>query len=150
MLKKELFEDIKSNLIKYPLIKPRKHMNQEDVIDLLIIYNYNTYNKFLLDCQLGINNPTEEISDNLINKFKEYIDDYFLKTTPHDIDLREFTKYISLYITYILNKPLHPIAKISTHYEIKKDNNQQYLCKMRVDHIGEDDSLCRFCVCKSL
>lgn len=149
MLKSQLFEEIKSNLIKYPPIKPRKHMNMEDIIDLLIIYNFDNYNKFLMDFQFGINNPNEEISDKLINKFKNSIEDYFLKYSSNDNDLKEFTKYISLYLTFILKKPLHPIAKINNNYEVKQENNNYY-CTEQKKNINTPGSLCKFCVCKSL
>ena len=79
---------------------------------------------------------------------KADINYYFDTYAGGDIETREFTKYISLYLALIAKKPLHPFS------DNKKDDVYEsddiYYCKGRIKYINEPKSLCRYCVCKNV
>ena len=89
-----------------------------------------------------------EINNSKINKIKGDINYYFDKYAAGDIETREFTKNISLYLALIAKKPLHPYS------ENKKDDvytlDGSYYCKGRIKYINDKKSLCRYCVCQNV
>ena len=88
------------------------------------------------------------INDDIIKNIQSDIGYYFDRYAPGDVETREFTKYISLYLALIAKKPLHPFS------EDNKDDvyffNGDYYCKGRVKYIHDKKSLCRYCVCKNV
>ena len=89
-----------------------------------------------------------EIKDAVIKNIQADIGFYFDRYASGDVETREFTKYISLYLALIAKKPLHPFS------ENKKDDvyyfDGDYFCKGRMKYIHDKKSLCRYCVCKNV
>ena len=88
-----------------------------------------------------------EINNTKINKIKGDINYYFDKYAAGDIETREFTKYISLYLALIAKKPLHPYSDNTRDDVYKMD--QSYYCKGKIKYINDKKSLCRYYVCKN-
>ncbi|WP_405284533.1 DUF2115 family protein [Methanobrevibacter sp.] len=65
-----------------------------------------------------------------------------------DIETREFTKYISLYLALIGKKPLHPFGDHPSKDDVFLENGE-YKCRGRIVYIKDEKSLCRYCVCKN-
>ena len=76
------------------------------------------------------------------------VDYYFSIYDPGDIETRDFTRELSLYLVLIAKKPLHPFGD-----NPQKDNvylqNGEFKCKSRITSIKDERSLCRYCVCKN-
>lgn len=89
-----------------------------------------------------------DIKDDVIKKIRNDITFYFNKYSGGEDIQKVFTENISLYLALIAKKPLHPYS------ENKKDeiyySNGSYYCKSRVKYIHDENSLCRYCVCKNV
>lgn len=144
----ELLEIIQENLKDYPIDYLRKKATDERYPDSITkkLAKYNTsvyddiYGTVILDDFV--------VNDNVIENLASDIEFYFDEYLSGDIETREFTKYISLYLVLIAKKPLHPYS------EDKKDDvfhfNDDYFCKNRIKHIKDERSLCRYCICKNV
>ena len=76
------------------------------------------------------------------------MDFYFATYAGGDEETREFTKYISLYLALIAKRPLHPVGDSPAKDQVFLENGE-YKCKTRIMSIKEENSLCRYCVCKN-
>ena len=89
-----------------------------------------------------------EIKDKIIKNICDDLDYYFEMYGPSDVESQKFTKNISLYLSLISKKPLHPFS------DNKKDEiyhlNGNYFCRNRVKYINDKNSLCRYCVCRNV
>lgn len=130
-----------SNLLKI-IRKDLNHLNKNiNDTDRLTRYNLKTYDEIFS----GKLKKDFEIDDKLIESFIKDIDFYFDK---YGADNRKFIKSISLYLALIAEKPLHP-------YSDNKDDqvyfsHNAYYCKIRAEYIDDENSLCRYCVCREL
>lgn len=144
----KLLKIIKENLKDYPIDYLKNKVTDDRYRDPLVKrlakYNSETYDEIY---SLKINDDFD-IKDKLIKSIQSDIGFYFDRYAPGDVETREFTKYISLYLALIAKKPLHPFS------EDKKDDvyyfNGDYYCKGRIKYIHDKKSLCRYCVCKNV
>lgn len=143
----ELLEIIRNELKDYPIEYLRNKATDDRYRDSLVKklakYNSEAYDEiYFTDIESDF-----EIKDGIINKFKGDIDYYFKTYAGGDIETREFTKYISLYLALIAKRPLHPFS------ENKKDEvyilDDSYYCKGRIKYLNDKNSLCRYCVCQN-
>ena len=144
----KLLKIIQENLKDYPIDYIRNKVTDERYIDPLTkkLAKYNTsvyddiYETVILD--------DFEIKDKNIKNIQADIGYYFDRYAGGDVETREFTKYISLYLALIVKKPLHPYS------EDKKDDvyyfDGDYYCKGRAKYIHDKKSLCRYCVCRNV
>lgn len=89
-----------------------------------------------------------DVNNSVINKIKGDINYYFDRYAGGDIETREFTKYLSLYLALIAKKPLHPYSDNKKDDVYKLDGT--FYCKGRMKYINDKKSLCRYCVCKNV
>ena len=89
-----------------------------------------------------------EIKDSVIKNIEDDVDYYFSVYDSGDIETRDFTRELSLYLVLIAKKPLHPFGDNPTKYDVFLENGE-YKCKNRIIHIKDERSLCRYCVCKN-
>lgn len=144
----KLLKIIQKNLENYPIDYLRNKVTDERYRDpltkKLAKYNTSAYDE-IYDTVIA---DDFEIKDDLIKNIKSDIGFYFDRYAPGDEETREFTKYISLYLTLIAKKSLHPYS------EDKKDDvyffNGDFYCKGRMKYIHDKKSLCRYCVCKNV
>jgi uncharacterized protein (UPF0305 family) len=144
----ELHEEIKENLKDYPIEYLRNKVTDERYKDpltkKLAKYNSETWDEiFAL-------NITEdyEIKNGTIQNLKNDIDYYFDTYAGGDEETREFTKYISLYLALIAKRPLHPVGDDPAKDQVFLENGE-YKCKTRIMSIKDENSLCRYCICKN-
>ena len=148
MQARELLGKIKENLKDYPIYYlKRKAIDgkyPDSITKRLAIYNSSIYD------EIYENNIEEdyEISDSVIKNIEDDVNYYFSIYDPGDIETRDFTRELSLYLVLIAKKPLHPYGN-----DPIKDNvfleNDEFKCKNRIIHIKDERSLCRYCVCKN-
>lgn len=65
-----------------------------------------------------------------------------------DEETREFTKYICLYLAFMAKRPLHPVGDNPAKDQVFLENGE-YKCKTRIMSIKDENSLCRYCICKN-
>lgn len=144
----ELLEIIRENLKDYPIEYLKNKVTDERYRDpltkKLAKYNSDTYDEIY---------ATEivddfEIKDKVIGNISSDIEFYFDTYAGGDLETREFTKNISLYLALIAKKPLHPYSEDkSGEIYLLNDN---YYCKGRIKYINDERSLCRYCICKNV
>ena len=149
MKSSELFLKLKREAEQYkPKIKHYKPVNNNDnssIHGMMSKYNFKTFNEIL-------NSSYEELDDEVPEKeladFKSRIDHYFNLYAPDDEEFKEFIKLISIYLTFIAKKPLHPPGiRFSNGARIYKKGNVYY-CTGKSVFIKEHLSLCKYCVCR--
>ena len=144
----KLLKIIQENLKDYPIDYLRNKATDDRYKDpltkKLAKYNSTVYDEIYA---LEIKDDFE-IKDAVIKNIQADIGFYFDSYASGDVETREFTKYISLYLALIAKKPLHPFS------ENKKDDvyyfDGDYFCKGRMKYIHDKKSLCRYCVCKNV
>ncbi len=144
----ELHEEIKENLKDYPIEYLKNKVTDDRYKDpltkKLAKYNSETWDEiFAL-------NITEdyEIKDTAIKNLKKDIDYYFDTYAGGDEETREFTKYICLYLAFMAKRPLHPVGDNPAKDQVFLENGE-YKCKTRIMSIKDENSLCRYCICKN-
>lgn len=143
----ELLEIIRDELKDYPIEYLRNKATDERYTDPLV-KKLAKYNSEVYD-EIYSSEPEKdfEIKDGVITKFKADIDYYFETYAGGDIETREFTKYISLYLALIAKRPLHPFSDDKKDEVYRLDDS--YYCKGRIKYINDKNSLCRYCVCQN-
>ena len=144
----ELLEKVRENLKDYPIDYLKKKAKDDrypdSITKRLAIYNSSIYD------EIYANDIEEdfEIRDDVIKNIEDDVDFYFSVYDPGDIETRDFTRELSLYLVLIAKKPLHPFGDNSAKDDIFLENGE-YKCKNRIIHIKDKRSLCRYCVCKN-
>lgn len=144
----QLHQEIKENLKDYPIEYLRNKVTDERYKDpltkKLAKYNSQTWDEiFALEIT-----DDYDISDGAVENLKNDINFYFDTYAGGDIETREFTKYISLYLALMAKKPLHPFGKDPLKDDVYLENGE-YKCKARIMSIKDEKSLCRYCICKN-
>jgi uncharacterized protein (UPF0305 family) len=146
MKSSDLLLKLKKDIGKY---KPRINLDQlnnedENSIQLLMSrYNHNNYNKII---NSSINYCGEEIDEEKLNDFICRIDNYFALYAPNQDEFKEFIKIISIYLTFISKKPLHPPGTIFENGSRVYERENVYYCTGKNIFLKDDLSLCEYCV----
>jgi uncharacterized protein (UPF0305 family) len=144
----ELLEKIRENLKDYPIgylkRKATDDRYPDSITKRLAIYNSSIYDEIY---EKNIEDDYE-IKDAVIKNIEDDVDYYFSVYDPGDIETRDFTRELSLYLVLIAKKPLHPFGDNSAKDDIFLENGE-FKCKNRIIHIKDERSLCRYCVCKN-
>jgi uncharacterized protein (UPF0305 family) len=90
-------------------------------------------------------NENEFIDDINIQMLKSAIDNYMDKYAEGQIELKISIRIISVYLTFIVKKPLHPESMFYTEGKILYKNGK-VVCPLRTQEINKPGSLCRFCI----
>jgi uncharacterized protein (UPF0305 family) len=62
------------------------------------------------------------------------------------VEFKDFIKIISLYLTYIAKKPLHPTGIIFSNESKVYQKEESYYCTGKAIFLKDKHSLCRYCV----
>ena len=89
---------------------------------------------------------TPESDEKELEEFKLSIDHYFNLYAPDDEELESFIKIISLYLTYITKKPLHPQGIIFSNGSKVYQSERCYFCTGKNIFIKDEHSLCKYCI----
>ena len=144
----ELLEEIRENLKDYPIEYLRNKVTDDRYKDpltkSLAKYNSEAWDEiFTLDIT-----DDYDIKDGVVENLKSDIDYYFERYAGGDEETREFTKYISLYLALMAKRPLHPVGESPAKDQVFLENGE-YKCKNRIMSIRDENSMCRYCVCKN-
>ena len=144
----KLFLKLKNDINQYQsFIKPSDLVRNDPVQNMMSEFNLENYNKLINSKFTG---NDYEIDEKLLEDFKSSIDNYFNLYAPDDEEFKEFIKIISIYLTFIEKKPLHPLGIVfSGGYTVYQLGNSYY-CSGKKFFIKEDKSLCNYCVCKDI
>ena len=144
----KLLKIIQKNLKDYPIEYLKNKVTDKRYTDpltkKLAKYNSSVYDE-IYKTQIT---DDFEIKDNVIKNISSDIGFYFDRYAGGDVESREFTKNITLYLALIAKRPLHPYSENKSDEVYLLDNN--YYCKGRVKYIHDERSLCRYCVCKNV
>ena len=103
----ELLEKIRENLKDYPIgylkRKATDDRYPDSITKRLAIYNSSIYDEIY---EKNIEEDYE-IKDAVIKNIEDDVDYYFSVYDPGDIETRDFTRELSLYLVLIAKKPLH-------------------------------------------
>lgn len=93
-----------------------------------------------------------EISEEIdIEKFQNFtfrINKYMDEYAPNQRDLKDYTRIICTYLTFIAKEPLHPPGIYVNENQTIFENNGVYYCPAKNKHVLEEMSLCKYCVCR--
>ena len=102
-LLKIIRKELKDYPIEYLKNKVTDDRYKDPLVKKLAKYNSEAYDEIY---SLEIKDDFD-VNDSVINKMKGDINYYFDTYAGGDIEAREFTKYLSLYLALIAKKPLH-------------------------------------------
>jgi uncharacterized protein (UPF0305 family) len=125
-------------------------LSEEDtgsISSIMAKYNYDTLVEILSRKCLD---PDFEIDDKRLKDFQHRIDYYLDTYAPDDSDLKTYITGISTYLAFIAKRPLHPPGlEFDNGFRIVKKGSSYY-CDGKKQFIKEDQSLCKYCICKQL
>lgn len=149
MKSSELFSKIKKDLKPYKSRVDFPNKNKDQDIDSIHLV-MSKYNKDNFDEIMNLRNKEfdDEIDEKKLNDFKESIEYYFSIYPPVDDEFKEFIKAISVYLSFIAKKPLHPPGLIFSDGNKVFEKQNIYYCTGKSVFIQDQFSLCRYCVCK--
>jgi uncharacterized protein (UPF0305 family) len=121
--------------------------NTNSISHIMSKYNLNNFNEIMNVSFEGLDNeiPGEKLKD-----FQDRIDHYFGLYAPNDEEFKEFIKAISLYLTFIAEKPLHPPGVVFSNGKGVYKKQNVYFCTGKSEFIKDNMSLCKYCVCKQM
>ncbi len=140
---------LKKDIKKYQSkVSSNELLNKENnsIFAIISAYNMDNFNEILGSF---IQENDDEINDMELEDFKMSIDHYFSIYVPDDQEFREFIKIISLYLTYIAKKPLHPPGIVFSNGSKVYQRDGNYFCTGKSIFIKDKLSLCRYCIAKT-
>ena len=141
----QLKDDIKQFKPKINVNMKNNDEKKDSVNNVISKYNRDNFNEIINSTIEGLNN---EINEETLDDFKFRIDNYFRLYSPNQDEFKEFIKIISLYLTFIVKKPLHPPGiKFSNGLGVYKKEDLYY-CSAKNVFIKDKLSLCKYCVSK--
>jgi len=148
MKSSKLFLKIKKDIEPYKSKVNDKNKNISEDPDsigfIMSKYNQDTFNEIM---NLSFLELDDKIDEEELTDFQKRIDYFFKLYASDDEDFREFIKAISIYLTFIAKKPLHPPGiKFLNGKRVYKDKNRYY-CTGKNEFMKDKFSLCKYCVC---
>jgi len=110
-------------------------------------YNYATCHELL---NLDTIRPDFEIDSLIVEEFEHTLDLYLDTHAPGKKDLKRYITSLSLYLTFIAKRPLHPPGvPFSKEIRIVK-KGEFFYCSKKRRFLADPSSCCRFCVCRPM
>jgi uncharacterized protein (UPF0305 family) len=107
----------------------------------LLIYNYETF------LELHRASPGSEpmpVNEKKLREMEAGLDRYMIKHIPGEKDYKDFIRIVSVYLTFIAQKPLHPPGMFDKSGQAAYKDGMA-VCPLRAEEIKKPCSLCRFC-----
>ena len=149
----ELFLSIKNDLeplSAYASFIRQKVKDEEDlhtIGSIMTRYNYENLIEILGRNRID---PDFEIDGAKLQDFRHRIG-YFMDTyASGEKDLKTYITGISTYLAFIVKRPLHPSGLDFGNGMRVVKKGDSYYCGDKRQFIKDDQSLCVYCVCKSL
>jgi|AGTN01.2.fsa_nt_gi Uncharacterized protein conserved in archaea len=148
----ELFLSIKNDLealsayVSFIRQKVKDETGSNTIGSIMTRYNYENLIEILGKSSVD---PDFEIDDEKLRDFRHRIG-YFMDTyAPGENDLKTYITGISIYLAFIVKRPLHsPGLDFGNNMRVVKTGDSYY-CGGKRQFIKDDQSLCVYCVCKS-
>ncbi len=121
--------------------------NEGSIDSMMSKYNHDIFNEIMSSSSAEFNG---EIDEEKVNDFKKRIDYFFSLYAPDDEEFKEFIKAISLYLTFIAKKPLHPHGIRFSNGKGVYKKQTMYYCTGKNEFMKDKMSLCRYCICKQV
>lgn len=138
----KLKKDIKE--CQYPKIPISRYRKDKSIQNALSEYNKKNFNQIIHSNFQG----EDEVDEKKLEDFKNSIDHYFNLYAPNNDNFKEFIKIISIYLTFIVKKPLHPPGIIFLNKTTVYQSGDSYYCTGKRNFLKDNASLCKYCVCK--
>jgi uncharacterized protein (UPF0305 family) len=126
--------------IKEKLISLKKDIESKQSHQLL---TFNLKNMLELKIKNDIT-ENEYIDDKKLEQFEMLINQYMEKYATGQIELKNIVRIISVYRSFIVHKPLHPV-EIFYHDGKVIYKNGIPVCPLRAKEITQKEALCHFC-----
>ena len=140
----QLLLKLKKDMEKYES-KLNPNPKKEPVHQIMSRYNLENFNEIMGTSLEGLD---ESVDEEKLKDLQKRIDHYFNLYAPCDEDFKEFIKVISVYLTFIAKKPLHPPGIIFSNGKKVYKNGDSYYCTGKNIFIKDELSLCKYCVCR--
>lgn len=122
-------------------------LDKNDVQRAMSEYNLQNFHEILNLSPEGLD---YEVDEEELRDLENRIDKYFSLHSPDDEEFKEFIKLISIYLTFIAKKPLHPPGiKFSDGTTVYQEGNSYY-CTGKNLHMKDKNSLCKCCVAQNV
>jgi uncharacterized protein (UPF0305 family) len=106
-------------------------------------YNSEIFSE-IIDSTHQIKNS--QLDPDLIEEFSSRLDAYMDKHAPDRADLKKYVRVVSLYLTFIAEKPLHPPDLLMLGIDRGISRNGEYYCSGPESQKNETIFMCRYCV----
>lgn len=146
----KLLLKLQKNLKKYESkVKPNPDCldeNNRSVQCLVSRYNFQNFHEILNSSLHDFSGEVDEVE---LHDLENRVDKYFDLHGPVDEEFNEFVKLISIYLTFLSRKPLHPTGIEFSDGATVYQEGEIYYCTAKKLHIDEEYSLCRCCVART-
>lgn len=116
-------------------------------IECLARYNHKKFSELKeRDCT----DLSEEIDIEKLEDFTFRINKYMDEYAPDERDLKEYTRIVSTYLSFVAKEPLHSPGMFLTENQTIFEDAGVYYCPAKSKHILEEMSLCKYCVCRAI
>jgi uncharacterized protein (UPF0305 family) len=129
--------DIEAKLFEIQKIRSEAplHMHR------LLIYNYEA---FLELHRAPPDSESMPVNEKELREMEAGLEHYMAKYMPGEKDYKHFIRIVSIYLTFIAKKPLHPPGMFDESGQATYKNGMA-VCPLRAEEIMKPGSLCRFC-----
>jgi uncharacterized protein (UPF0305 family) len=145
-----LFQKIKADLESYGEKVKSSHdqgsNSAENIHGTMSKYNWNNFQEIM---NSSPDNFSGEIDVNDLKDIEARIDHYFQLYGSGGDEFKEFIKGISIYLSLIAGKPLHPPGIVFSNETTVYEKDGVYYCTGKNIFIKEELSLCKYCICQS-
>lgn len=146
-----LFQKIKGDLESYrkKVKSPHDQVSKStgemgDIHRTMSGYNWDNFQEIM---NSSSEDYTGEVDVNDLKDMEARIDHYFQLQGSNDNEFKEFIKGISIYLTFVAGKPLHPPGIVFTNQTTVYEKNGVYYCTGKKMFIKDELSLCKYCIC---
>ena len=140
-------DEIPEYIAEIEMVRKTSDMPSSGSLHYLWDHNYAAYNEIKTRDRIE---PDFEINPILVEKFEHDLKQYLDTYAPGKKDLKLYISAISLYLTFIAKKPLHPPdVPFSENFHIVK-KGESFYCSGKGRFIRDPGSLCHYCICRPL
>lgn len=140
-------EDIASRMATSGRERPQPGKGLRYIANMVAGYNLKTLQEIKSrDCV----DVVEEVDLDLLHEFTDLIDKYLDESAPGQEDLKSYVRMISIYLTFIAKKPLHPPGMTFAGGQRIVEKDGMCYCPVRHKQTLGKLSLCKYCVSRDI
>ncbi|MDR1231879.1 MAG: DUF2115 domain-containing protein [Spirochaetaceae bacterium] len=152
MTKEKLLESLKAEAVFFDENALRERLNDvnREMLKNKTALPSQKLSKYNIETMLELKIKTlpahenDFIDDASVQTLKSAIDDYMEKYAEGQEELKTYIRIITVYLTFVVEKPLHPAGMFDTEGKVLY-RNDKVVCPLRTHEINKPGSLCRFC-----